>query len=133
MKYLGIDYGGRRVGIAVSDAGGTIAFPRATFLNDGELIAQIRKVIADEKVESIVMGDTKTHGGADNSVSTEARAFAQKLAEDTGLPVERSWEMWSSIEVGKLAIKGHEHDDASAAAFILQRFLDMKESKNTLE
>jgi RNase H-fold protein (predicted Holliday junction resolvase) len=46
--------------------------------------------------------------------------------QQSGLPIERSWEVWSSIEAGRFAGKGHEHDDASAAAFILQRFLDMR-------
>jgi putative Holliday junction resolvase len=133
MKYLGIDYGGRRVGIAVSDAAGAIAFPRKTLPNDAALLDQLQAVIREEKIESIVMGDTKSHGGADNPVSAQADEFAALLANETGLPLERSWEVWSSIEAGKSAIKGHEHDDASAAAFILQRFLDMKEKKNTVE
>ncbi len=126
MKYLGIDYGAKRVGIAVSDADGSIAFPRATIANDDGLIAAMRKAILEEKVGHIVIGDTKSHGGAPNPVSKEADSFAESLKAQTGLPVERSWELWSTMEAGKLAGKGREHDDAAAAAFILQRFLDMK-------
>jgi len=134
MKYLGIDFGAKRVGIAVSDAAGTIAFPRATLANDAELVASIQKVIHEEKVESIVIGDTKSHGGAANPVSAQANIFAESLAAQTGLSVERSWEMWSTMEVSKLATKGHEHDDAAAAAFILQRFLDMnRKGKETVD
>jgi putative Holliday junction resolvase len=128
MKYLCIDYGSKRVGIAVSDAGGTIAFPRKTLRNDDHLMEHIRTVIENEKIKSIVIGDTKSHGGAANSVSIEADAFAQAIKKQAGLPVERSWEAWSSIEAGKFAPKGREHDDAAAAAFILQRFLDMRKS-----
>src|SRR5277367_2568238 len=109
MKYLGIDYGGKRVGIAVSDAAGMIAFPRTTVPNDGGLIAHIQTVIQEEHVDSIVVGDTKSHNGANNPISKEADAFVEDLARGTGLPVERSWELWSSIEAGKSAIKGHEH------------------------
>jgi len=126
MKYLCIDYGSKRVGLAVSDVGGTIAFPRSTLQNDDRLSDRIQEVIDEEKIESIVVGDTKSHGGAANSVSEQADAFVEAIKKQTGLPMERSWEAWSSIEVGKLAPKGHEHDDAAAAAFILQRFLDMK-------
>ena len=126
MKYLCIDYGSKRIGLAVSDVAGSIAFPRVTVQNNDHLMEQIQKVIREEQIESIVIGDTKSHGGAANSVSEQADAFAENLEKQTGLPVERSWEAWSSIEAGKLAPKGHEHDDAVAAAFILQRFLDMR-------
>jgi putative Holliday junction resolvase len=130
MKYLGIDYGAKRVGIAVSDEGGKIAFPRTTVPNDAELMAHIRKVIQEEQAGAIVMGDTKSHGGAANSVSAQADAFAAELSAQTGLTVERSWELWSTMEVSKLEVKGHEHDDAAAAAFILQRFLDMRANQS---
>jgi putative Holliday junction resolvase len=126
MKYLGIDYGVKRVGLAVSDAAGSIAFPRQTIANNADLVPAIEALIGQEQIERIVMGDTKTHGGADNPISAEADAFADLLAQETGLAVARSWELWSSMEAGKLASKGHEHDDAAAAAFILQRYLDMK-------
>ena len=131
MKYLGIDYGSKRVGLAISDAAGSIAFPRTTMPNDGSLIPHLMAIIESEKVESIVMGDTKTHGGANNPISVEADAFADMVAEETGLKLDRSWEMWSTMEVSKLATKGHEHDDAAAAAFILQRYLDMKGSNKS--
>jgi putative Holliday junction resolvase len=128
MKYLCIDYGSKRVGYAVSDTDGTIAFPRTTLNNGDQLIGKIEEIVRDEKIEAIVIGDTKSHGGAPNPVSVQADAFAENLKKQTGLAVERSWEAWSSIEVSKLAPKGREHDDAAAAAFILQRFLDMRKS-----
>jgi putative Holliday junction resolvase len=125
-KYLGIDFGIKRVGIAVSDAMGTIAFPRVVLVNDETLLSRIAEIIKTENAEAIVVGDTNSHSGAKNPVSAQADAFVEKLKETTKLPVERSWEVWSTMEVSKLATKGHEHDDASAAAFILQRYLDMK-------
>jgi putative pre-16S rRNA nuclease len=132
MRYLGIDYGAKRVGIAVSDAAGAIAFPRTTISNDDSLAAHLQDVIQEEKIDAIVMGDTKSHGGAENSVSKAANAFAESLKAQTGLEVIRSWELWSTMEVGKLATKGHEHDDAAAAAFILQRYLDMQKNDGSV-
>ena len=128
MKYIGIDYGAKRVGIAISDGEGRIAFPRTTMPNDDNLMARLQEVIRVEKIDSIVIGDTKTHGGEPNPISAEADTFARSLAGQSKLPVDRGWELWSSMEVGKSAIKGHEHDDSSAAAFILQRFLDMQKN-----
>ena len=125
-KYIGIDFGIKRVGIAVSDAMACIAFPRVVLVNDEMLVSRIAEIAQAEKAEAIVVGDTNSHSGAKNPVSAQADAFVEKVATATGLPVERSWEVWSTMEVSKLATKGHEHDDASAAAFILQRFLDMK-------
>jgi putative Holliday junction resolvase len=126
MKYLGIDYGARRVGVAVSDSDGIIAFPRSTLHNDEQLISHLQTILHAESIEAIVIGDTRTHGGAPNPISARTDAFTQHLMQQSGLPIERSWEVWSSIEAGRFAGKGHEHDDASAAAFILQRFLDMR-------
>ncbi|HVM73336.1 MAG TPA: Holliday junction resolvase RuvX [Candidatus Paceibacterota bacterium] len=128
MRYLCIDYGAKRVGIAVSDAVGTIAFPRATLPNNDHLISHIAALVADEHIEALVIGDTHSYGGVRNPVSRAADAFAEALSRETGMPVERSWELWSTMEAGRFAPKGHEHDDAAAAAFILQRFLDMKKS-----
>jgi putative Holliday junction resolvase len=86
MKYLGIDYGAKRVGLAVSDEGGTIAFPRASAPNDETLLAFLVRMIAQEKIGQIVAGDTRSHGGAENRVTAEAEKFMAALARGTGLP-----------------------------------------------
>lgn len=129
MKYMGLDYGSKRVGTAVSDAQRGIAFPRTVLPNDEKLFPSLKRMIEDEKIEAIVVGDTRTHGGADNPITEEAEAFVAKLQKETALPIERVWEMWSSIEASRYAEKGNEHNDAAAAAILLQRFLDMKSLK----
>ena len=53
MRYLGIDYGSKRVGIAISDASGKIAFPREVLPNDKNLLTRIADLCAKEKVEAI--------------------------------------------------------------------------------
>ena len=126
MKYLGIDYGTKRVGTAVSNNEGTIAFPRATLTNDDRLLKHLADVVATEKVEQIIVGDTGPHGGGENPITAEAEKFMEDLARETRLPVSRAFEVFSSIEASRYAPKGSEHDDAAAAAIILQRFLDMK-------
>ena len=128
MKYLGIDYGAKRVGVAVSDAAGTIAFPRATLPNDAQLFSQLAELITNEKIGSIVVGDTRSHGNKENPVTAEAESFVAALQKTFDVSVERVWEMWSSIEASRYAPEGKEHNDASAAAIILQRYLDMRRS-----
>lgn len=129
MKYLAIDYGSKRVGTAVSDAGGSIAFPRTVLPNDEQLFSALKRLIEDEKVETVVVGDTRSHSGGENPVTVAAETFVKKLETEIQLPIERVWEIWSSIEASRYAEKGNEHNDAAAAAIILQRFLDMKTSK----
>lgn len=126
MKYLGIDFGTKRVGLAVSDEAGTIAFPRTTVPNDQKVFSHLTKLVSDEKIGSIVVGDTRSHSAKDNPVTSEAEAFVVALQAAIAVPVERIWEMWSSIEASRYAPEGKGHDDASAAAIILQRFLDTR-------
>ena len=126
MKYIGIDYGRRRIGIALSDDGGTIAFPRATIDNDADALGFIRRLIEEEQVEEIVIGDTRTVSGAPNDVTLDAERFADMLTRDIGRPVERAFEGWSSIEAARYAPEAKQHDDSAAAAIILQRYLDMR-------
>ncbi len=124
MKYLGIDYGAKRLGLSLSDDKGQFAFPRETIPNDPTSIDRIAQMAKKERVQSIVVGDTRAISGAENAVTKESNYFVQTLAAHTGLPVLRSWEAWSSVEAGRFAPKGKEHDDAAAAAIILQRYLD---------
>lgn len=125
MKYLGIDFGIKRVGVAVSNDEATIAFPRVTLKNDDDLVPNILKMIEEEKIGAIVIGDTKGLSGEPNPiVSLSADLFIEELKEGTTVPVQKVFEGWSSIEASRYAPKGKEHDDAAAAAIILQRYFD---------
>ncbi len=126
MKYLGIDYGAHSVGFAVSDSGGMIAFPHDVVPNNQTLLPFILERIEKERIGAIVVGDTRVLSGAANPITAEADEFIKVLREKAGIPVETIWEMWSSIEASRFAPKGEEHNDASAAAVILQRYLDSK-------
>lgn len=125
MKYLGIDYGEKRVGTAVSDGAGTIAFPRTTLKNDAVLTEQIIDLIEREEIKAIVVGDTRAFSGLENTVTADAETFMQHLRDETNLPVVAAWEAGSSIEASRYAPEENGHDDAAAAAIILQRYLDM--------
>lgn len=125
MKYLGIDYGSKRVGIAISNAEGTIAFPRSTLPNDKNLLPLLKDLISTEKVEQVIVGDTRSHGGKENPVTADAEIFMEELGIAAGLPVTPVFEVFSSIEASRYAPESKQHDDSAAAAVILQRFLDM--------
>src|SRR3989344_4072238 len=124
MRYLGIDFGMKRIGLAISDDAGSIAFPRETILNDEKTLEHILALIEREKVGAVVVGDTRAASGAANIASLSADLFIEELKEATPLPVHRGFEAWSSVEASRYAPKGKQHDDSAAAAIILQRFLD---------
>ena len=128
-KYLGIDYGTRRIGVAISNDGGTIAFPRAVLPNNVKLIETLVELVKKEGVSHVIVGDTRTVSGRKNPITEETEKFIEMLARETGVPVSRSFEGWSSIEASRYAPEGKGHDDAAAAAIILQRFLDMQPKK----
>jgi putative Holliday junction resolvase len=124
MRYLGIDYGAKRVGIAISDEGGGFAFPKGELRNDASLIAALVSLAQKEGAAAFVVGDTRTLEGAANVVTARSDEFAAALAAATNLPVHRVREAWSSAEAMRYAPAGKRHDDSAAAAILLQRFLD---------
>lgn len=125
MKFLGIDYGGKRIGLAVSDERGTIAFPRETIANMPGVVTAIKQLVEDEKIGFIVVGDTKSYGGIPNPITLKVKDFVDDLKKVLDVPIASSWEAGSSIEASRYA-PDDRHDDAAAAAVILQRYLDIK-------
>ncbi len=124
MKFLGIDYGGKRIGLAVSDEGGTIAFPRTTIANMRGVIDTIKELVRVENIGFVVVGDTKSYGGVPNPITTQVKGFVDDLKAALDVPIASSWEAGSSIEANRYA-PDDRHDDSSAAAVILQRYLDI--------
>lgn len=124
MRYLGIDYGAKRVGLAISDVAGGFAFPKGDLPNDSSLVGELIMLATKEHVDAFVIGDTRTLYGAANPVTARSDEFASALASASKLPVHRVGEAWSSAEAMRYAPAGKRHDDSAAAAIILQRFLD---------
>lgn len=123
MKHLGIDYGGKRVGIAVSDDDGKMAFPHSVIANGTGLLEEVGKIIKEEKIEAIVMGESKDFQGKPNKIMGEIEKFKKNLEERFGLAVHLEPEFLTSAQAERIQGKTELHD-ASAAAIILQSFLD---------
>ena len=123
MKSLGIDFGEKRIGVALSDEGNQFAFPLAVFSNTPAVIHEIAEVCAREKVGRIIMGESKDFKGKFNPIMKDAVAFAEKLKEKTNLPFFFEPEFLTSREATH--VQGDITNlDASAAALILKHFLD---------
>ncbi|MEK7613384.1 MAG: Holliday junction resolvase RuvX [Patescibacteria group bacterium] len=122
MKCVGIDYGTKRVGVAVSDEAGRLAFPKMTLPNDKMLISDVVAFIKKEKAECVVVGESKNNQGLENPVMQGARDFAKMIERETGLTVVFEPEFYSSLEARRL-MDGGGQVDAEAAAIILNSYL----------
>ncbi len=123
MRYLGIDYGAKRVGLAISDEGMQLAFPKATLPNDAHLMEAIMGAVHAESVSTIVIGESKDENGVENPINSDIKKFAESLKSISNLPIFFSPEFMTSIESGRYDVEGKK-DDARSAALILQRYLD---------
>ena len=138
MKYLAIDYGQKRTGIAVSDTGGSMAFPRKTlYMNTrAAFFEELVALLAAEAPDAVVIGLPITLEGTDSLTTRQARNFARSLARRTPLPLFWMEEALSSYEAerdlraaGRSAAKGRAVLDQQAAVRILQSFLDQPVEK----
>lgn len=125
MRLLGIDFGLKRVGIALSDETGTLAFPHSVLPNNKNLVAEVAQIAKDQKVKAIVLGESKDLGGAANPLQKEIEEFKKAVMKEMKRPVYYEPEFWSSFQAGRYQGKTDKLD-ASAAAIILQSFLDRK-------
>lgn len=116
------------MGIAVSDEEQKIAFPKAVYPNDKKLLKGIEDFCKENSVVGIVLGESKNFKGEDNPVMKDVLKFKTELETKTSLPVFMEPEFMSSSEAEKIRIPSDNIEmlDASAAAVILQSYLDKK-------
>ena len=126
MRYLGIDFGTKKVGLALSDEAGTMGFPHGILPNNGRLIDEVLDLINRKGVGAVVMGESRDFSGAENPVAKDAKAFAYLLERRSGLSIAFEPELFTTQE----ARRGPEGErtgggavDASAAALILTSYL----------
>jgi putative Holliday junction resolvase len=126
-KYIGIDYGTKNVGIALSNEDATMAFPHIVLANSRDLMGRIAEIVEQENISCIVVGESKDYKGEDNLVMQKIRAFVEALNAQFNIPVALEPEFMTSSQASH--IQGvNNMIDASAATIILQSFLDKKES-----
>lgn len=125
---MGIDYGSKRVGIALSDESGSIAMPHAVFPNDRTLFREVKSVCDSRKIQAIVMGESKDFKGIDNPIMKQVYAFKAELERDLDLPVHLEPEFMTSAEAVHLQGE-NAMSDASAAALILKSYLEKNTNK----
>ena len=137
-RVLGLDYGSRRIGVAISDPLGITAQPLPALHREGDRkdIAEIARLVAGQGVDSIVLGLPLLLNGDEGPQAARARAFGDMLSAELSLPVT----MWDErlttaqserhlIDSGVRRERRKELRDSLSAMFLLQSFLDLRRRK----
>lgn len=132
MRVLALDWGAVRIGAAVSDPDGKIAFPLDHFIENKNAIAEIKKIIGDLKAEKIIIGMPINLAGEEGFTASKVKKFVEDLQKQVSCSLELLDERFSSVEAGKrLSEQGmNEKDqrgikDNLAAQILLQRYLNI--------
>jgi len=137
MRFLGLDVGDRRIGMAVSDETGAVAQGRGVYTRQGEEedLSYFVELCRREQVEKIVVGLPLNMDGSEGKQAAKARAFGEALGGRTGLPVEFLDERlttveadWVLREAGLRERKRRRVRDELSAVLILQAWLDSRRS-----
>ena len=133
MKYLGIDYGTKNIGVAVSDDNGSVAFPHSVVPAGRDAISKIAALAKEVGAGAVVMGESRNFAGEKNEVMEDIEQFKNDIGELAGVPVHYELEFFTSAlaarqfapeEGSRKANPSQDKLDASAAALILQSYLD---------
>lgn len=125
-KLLGVDYGNKKVGLAIGDTETRVASPFLIIINGGNLLAKIRQICIDEKIEKIVVGLPVGLTGVQSPQYLVVKKFIAKLKNELTLEIFEQDENLSSSYAKKLlqGTKSKGQDDDVAAMIILQSYLD---------
>lgn len=131
-RYLGIDYGTKRIGIAISDGLGLTARP-LDVVTRRDLPEFLLRLVEEHTIDQVVVGLPTALGGHEGESAAGARELADEVREILGVPVEMIDERFTSrmaesalLEGGMRRQQRKETVDKVAAAIILQTFLDRK-------
>ena len=134
MRVAGIDLGTRRIGVAVSDATGTLASPHTVVERSGDVAADHRRlaeIVSEVGAERVVVGLPLSLGGGAGAAARSAAAEAEALAGVVGVPVETYDERLTTVTAQRALRSGGTRAkaqrgviDKAAAAVLLQAWLD---------
>jgi putative Holliday junction resolvase len=127
MYYLGIDYGIKRIGLAISSGGTDRAIAKRTVANDDNALQKIIDVCDKKNIDHIVIGESKNFHGQDNEIMKNIRPF-QNALEANGFTVTLVPEFLTTAQARRQPDSPRDVD-GSAAALILQTFLDQKDNQ----
>lgn len=138
MKVLGIDYGTKRIGLAVGDTEIGIAFPREVLLNDEFFFPNIRTLCEQEHIALLVIGDPLLPRGGETQETRNAREFAKQCQKEFPSRSVILWDERYSSKTAQQSARAMGHTsktfrgnlDAAAAALLLQTYFDSHSSSS---
>jgi putative transcription antitermination factor YqgF len=131
IRVLALDYGSARCGCALSDPTGAIVTPIEPIFSPATRrgLRSLEALIRERDVERVVVGLPLSLSGQDTPQTTEARAFARRLADrlGAGIPVEMHDERFTTLMARRSADGGSAGEDSRAAAHLLEGWLAARE------
>ncbi len=122
MRKLGIDYGTKKVGLAMTDESGSMAFPHSVIPTNPDLLKKLVALVEKEKIGEIVIGHSLDRNGKPNAVHQAVEGLMLDLTLETGLPIHLQPEQYTTQAAIQLQGKT-PMTDAAAAALILDSFI----------
>jgi putative Holliday junction resolvase len=147
MKYLGVDFGSKKIGLAKSDESATFAFPLTILKNSSHIAQETMQILEKEGISEVVIGKSLDLSGHDNKIEVEVTLYIEELKTlNPNITIYRFDERFTTsgsqavlrstfiqsanskqAASNAKAIRKHtKDDDAQTAAYMLQGFLDMK-------
>lgn len=133
MRYLALDLGRKQIGLALSDETGLISSPAGVIQvrHSEQVFTEIESLVKQNEVGKLIIGLPIQLNGREGIEAERARVFAAELGGRISVPVDFMDERLSSVEAerrlidsGKRGQKIRDNIDATAAALILQTYLD---------
>ena len=122
MRLLGIDYGTKKVGLALTDESGSMAFPYGVIPNDDSFLEYIVSLIDTKNVVEIVIGKSLNLDGTPNAVQTDIESFITNLTLQKPTPIHLEPEQMTTQQAATTTGR-NDQTDAAAAALILETYL----------
>lgn len=132
MRYLGIDFGSSRIGIAISDELGMLAHPLETVPNNASFLSRLRKIVLEKGVSRMVVGIPRNMDGSYGPAAEKAKLFLSELKSEFKELQLIAWdERLTTMEAQRLlhaagrdVKKSRPVIDQVAAQVLLQSYLD---------
>ena len=122
MRLLGIDYGTKKTGLALTDESGTMAFPHTVIPTDDSLVSTVESLLLEKQVSAVVIGHSLNLDGTPNAVQKDIEAFITDLTLRTPVPIHLEPEQMTTQQAATVTGRNNQ-TDAAAAALILESYL----------
>jgi len=125
---MGIDFGSKKIGIAITDDAGVMAFPYGVIPNNAQFFAAIEKLVTERSIAEIVVGHSLDNNGEPNKIHAAVEEFITDVTLQIGIPVHLEPEQYSSQMAARVTGKNAQID-AAAAALILESFITKEKTR----